>query len=1091
MVSPIHILTIPLLAVFILPFIEKAGRRTAQLSVSLVIALMTAIPASYLIRWFNEFGLQHILTAAPIIVETAGFRAPFSITVQAGPAESAALLLVNIAALLGTVYLIEAKQAHWQKKQLILYIMILVGTNGLIISRDMFNIFVFLEISSIASYALIASKNSSRSFEAGFKYMVAGSMASILFLLGVIYLYRISGTLSLDQLLTVQLDETSSITALALIMTALLIELKPFPANGWAIDAYDAAQVHISALLSAVTSSGVLFVFYKMAPMFSESLLVIAGTSGMITFLVSHIVGLKQSNVRRMLGYSSSAQIGLLVFIISYGFSHDMMPTLLPAVFLLLATHAISKAGVFWATPLLEKLPRIHEKHRNLLLLSTTIFLMALSALPPFPSFWAKWNVLRVLSGTQNYVWMGAVLAGSLIEAAYLFRWLAACAKNPDDSGDVHSQIIPEDTTGYMFQTGSITSKRALEDMKTLQQADSAQTELKEADTPVSTVQTGTLSGPAPASALGALLIFAAGMAVAYLSVPALLLAPITAVAAGFMLDLFKINVKIQLTISLAALAWYSARIIPSLEGITALFGWMFLIGGTLQLLVLFNRTESSPGLAGLFTALILSLGNLLLVRTRLELFFSWELMSLLAYFLIIRGRSASAASYRYLIFSLGGAYSILMGFMLMPEFSQSAMTAPPIVAVLLAAGLLIKIGSAGFHIWLPGAYAEADDDISGLLSSVLSKAGLYLFFFFASLFAYAWNYISMNELLGWIGVFTAIAGAFLALFQEDIKYTLAYSSMSQMGYMLLSFALMTQLGWITSLYLAITHLLFKSMLFIAIAGVIYRTKTRLMYQQGGLIAKMPISFLTVLIGIIALSGVPPLTGFGGKWMLYTALLEQGWYLQAAAAMFASAIAFLYLFRLIHSIFLGQLKDEHRELREAPVWFLIPQILGMLAIMVFSMFPDLLIGPLQTAIGTRFTETIHWEGYTVISTLGYWNGNAVMYVTMGVFALPLIWLLIMQRRHTRKVKQFNIVFAAERPYRPETTHYAYNFFGFYHTALGSFLTPWTTRFWKAAASVVENLGAVSRRLYTGNMQTYALHIFLFAVIVLLAARGGM
>jgi formate hydrogenlyase subunit 3/multisubunit Na+/H+ antiporter MnhD subunit len=1090
MVSPIHILTIPLLAVFILPFIEKAGRRTAQLTVSLVIAFMTAIPASYLMSWFNEFGLQRILTAAPIIVETAGFRAPFSITVQAGPAEAAVMLLVNIAALLGTVYLIKAKQAHWNKKQLILYIMILVGTNGLIISRDMFNIFVFLEISSIASYALIASKNSSASFEAGFKYIIAGSMASILFLLGVIYLYRISGTLSLDQLLSVQLSEASSITALALIMSALLIELKPFPANGWAIDAYDAADVHISALLSAVTSSGVLFVLYKIAPMFSESLLAIAGTSGMITFLASHLIGLKQNNVRRMLGYSSSAQIGLLVFIISYGFSHDMMPTLLPAVFLLLATHAISKAGLFWSTPLLEKLPRIQAKNRNLILLSMTIFLMALSALPPFPSFWAKWNVLRVLTGTQDYFW--ALLVGSLIEAAYLFRWLASCTRSPDDSGDVHSQIIPEDTAVHMFQTGIITSRRALEDMKALQQTGSGSpTELQEDKIPESSAPTGSISGLAPASVLGALLIFAAGMAVAYLSVPVLLLAPIGAVAAGLMLDLFKVNLKVQWTASLAALAWYSLRIIPSLEGITALFGWMFLVGGTLQLLVLFNRTDSAPGLAGVLTALILTLGNLLIVQTRLELFFSWELMSLLAYFLIIRGRSASAASYRYLIFSLGGAYSMLMGFMLMPEFSQSAITAPPIVAVLLAVGLLIKIGSAGFHIWLPGAYAEADDDISGILSSVLSKAGLYLLFVFASLFAYAWNYISVNELLGWIGVLTAITGAFLALFQEDIKYTLAYSSMSQMGYMLLSFALMTQLGWITSLYLAITHLLFKSMLFIAIAGVIYRTKTRLMYQQGGLIAKMPISFLTVLIGIIALSGVPPLTGFGGKWMLYTALLEQGWYLQAAAAMFASAIAFLYLFRLIHSIFLGQLKDEHRDLREAPVWFLIPQVLGMIAIMVFSMFPNLLIHPLESAIGTRFAETIHWEGYTVISTLGYWNGNAVMYLTMGVFALPLVWLLIMQRKHTRKVKQFNIVFAAERPYRPETTHYAYNFFGFYHTALGSFLTPWTTRFWKAAASVVENLGSVGRRLYTGNMQTYALHIFLFAVIVLLTARGGM
>jgi len=114
----------------------------------------------------------------------------------------------------------------------------------------------------------------------------------------------------------------------------------------------------------------------------------------------------------------------------------------------------------------------------------------------------------------------------------------------------------------------------------------------------------------------------------------------------------------------------------------------------------------------------------------------------------------------------------------------------------------------------------------------------------------------------------------------------------------------------VISFYLAITHLMFKGMLFLSVAGVIYRTGTRFMYQTGGLIRKMPFSFLSALFAIIALSGVPPLSGFGAKWLMYSALLEKGWYLQAAAAMFASGVAFLYLFRLIHSIFLGQEKVE-------------------------------------------------------------------------------------------------------------------------------------------------------------------------------------
>jgi formate hydrogenlyase subunit 3/multisubunit Na+/H+ antiporter MnhD subunit len=350
---------------------------------------------------------------------------------------------------------------------------------------------------------------------------------------------------------------------------------------------------------------------------------------------------------------------------------------------------------------------------------------------------------------------------------------------------------------------------------------------------------------------------------------------------------------------------------------------------------------------------------------------------------------------------------------------------------------------------------------------------------------------IAFTDLLGWLGVVTAFAGAFLALFKEDIKYTLAYSSMGQVGYMLLSFALMSQLGWMNSLYLAVTHLMFKGMLFVAISGVVYRTKTRLMYQMGGLITRMPITFFTVLIGIIAVSGVPPLTGFGAKWMLYTALIEKGWYLQAALAMFASGIAFLYLFRLIHVIFLGQLKDEHRTVTEAPIWMLIPQVVGIAGIMLYSMYPSLLLKPLEAAVAPFFETTISWDGYTVLSTLGYWNGTAVMYVTMGVFLVPLLWLLIVQRKNTQKVGQFNIVYAAERPYRPETTHFGYNFFAPYEKALGFLHKPLATRFWYRVVSVAEVAGSMVRKLYTGNIQTYALWIVIYTSILLSILQRGM
>jgi formate hydrogenlyase subunit 3/multisubunit Na+/H+ antiporter MnhD subunit len=405
------------------------------------------------------------------------------------------------------------------------------------------------------------------------------------------------------------------------------------------------------------------------------------------------------------------------------------------------------------------------------------------------------------------------------------------------------------------------------------------------------------------------------------------------------------------------------------------------------------------------------------------------------------------------------------------------------LVILLLTLGFLVKIGALGVHIWLPGAYAEAEDTASGMLSAVLSKAGVFGLFAFALLFAGGQtSLIDLPLLLRWLGAATALIGSLLAVFQEDIKRLLAYSSMGQLGYIVMGFGLMSGLGWTTGLYLTVLHLMFKGILFLAAAGVIYRTGTRSMYRMGGLIKKMPFSFVTVLIAIIAVSGVPPLAGFGGKWLLYTSLMESGSYVLTGVAFFSGTLAFLYLFRLIHAVFLGQLKVEHREVKEAPAILLLPQLLFMLAIMAVSSFPRLLMEPAQAAAGAAFPAALEWEGFTAVSSLGYFNGPAVMTVTMVVFALILIWLLAVQRR-PQSVKQFNIVFAAERPHRPETSHFAHNFFAPYKKALGFLTEPLATRIWGGITEAVASLGGALRRIYTGNGQTYALHILLFVGVL--------
>jgi formate hydrogenlyase subunit 3/multisubunit Na+/H+ antiporter MnhD subunit len=277
---------------------------------------------------------------------------------------------------------------------------------------------------------------------------------------------------------------------------------------------------------------------------------------------------------------------------------------------------------------------------------------------------------------------------------------------------------------------------------------------------------------------------------------------------------------------------------------------------------------------------------------------------------------------------------------------------------------------------------------------------------------------------------------------------------------------------------------MYKGMLFLAIAGVLHRTGTRNMYEMGGLIKKMPFSFLSVLMAIIALSGVPPLTGFGGKWLLYSSLISQGWYLEAAVAFFSSAVAFLYLFRLIHTIFLGQPKPAQKDVREAPLVLLIPQGLLMVALFVLSAFPNLMLGPILKVVGEVFPPVLAFQGNTLVSPLGYWNGFLTMAVTIVVFALCFAWMLA-NLHNPQTVKQFNIVYAAERPYKPWTTHFAWNFYAPYERALGFLTKRRADRFWALVGTGVGALGGIARRLYTGNGQTYALHVVLYVAVLYL------
>jgi len=176
--------------------------------------------------------------------------------------------------------------------------------------------------------------------------------------------------------------------------------------------------------------------------------------------------------------------------------------------------------------------------------------------------------------------------------------------------------------------------------------------------------------------------------------------------------------------------------------------------------------------------------------------------------------------------------------------------------------------------------------------------------------------------------------------------------------------------------------------------------------------------------------------------------------------------------------------------KEAPFWILLPQYIILGIVLIFSAIPNSLLHPIGEVLKPYFPEgALQWQGQYATSLFGYWNGTWVMYVVIAIFMLVFGWLWFMNRKAYR-VKQFNIVFAAERPFRPETTHFAYSFFAPYRKAIGFLAEPGITRFWDQVSEGSHDIADKIRRIYSGNGQVYLFHILTFIVVVYLISFGG-
>lgn len=365
----------------------------------------------------------------------------------------------------------------------------------------------------------------------------------------------------------------------------------------------------------------------------------------------------------------------------------------------------------------------------------------------------------------------------------------------------------------------------------------------------------------------------------------------------------------------------------------------------------------------------MIGMNGIVMVRDLFSLYVFLEVAGVASFVLICldRDKWGLEGGFKYLILSSVATAMMLtsIGLLLMTTGSTSfpavaaALKVGPnyltIIAVaLFVAGLSIKGGLVPFHGWLPDAYSSAPAGVSVLLAGVVTKTtGIYTVIrLVTTVFGFT---PQVKSVLLFVGTLSMVVGALAALGQKDFKRMLAYSSISQMGYIILSLGTGSALGIAGAVFHLFNHAIFKTQLFVNAAAVEEQTGTRDMDVMGGLSARMPVTGTTSVVAFLSTAGIPPLSGFWSKLIIIVAVWMSGYHMYAMIAVLASLITCAYFLSMQRRVFFGTLAEEFKNIKEAKLGILVPEVvLALITIGVGVLFPrvlDSFILPIKSILG--------------------------------------------------------------------------------------------------------------------------------------------
>jgi formate hydrogenlyase subunit 3/multisubunit Na+/H+ antiporter MnhD subunit len=420
------LIALPLLAAFLLPIVKRVSITLGNGLGPTVLLLTSGIGLSV---WPQ-------MAAGPQAIAIGGFMPPLGIVLYVDKVSLLFALAMHIGSLL--LWADWKQAANTTRRQVLALVMAAAGS-GMVLSGDLFNIYVFYELLAVASYGLVIRTGVAASYAAAIRYLIINAFGAALILIGIALVYNATGTLNLAQLAQMaprQLDGVQGTAAFIFMLVGFGVKAELFAVNTWVPEVYATASRRITALLAGVVSKLALLVILRLLVLLfphaeTYQLLLILGVLGVVT---GELAAWRSRDLARMLAYSSIGQLGIVFIAFSIPGEAGIVAGLAVALHHLLVKPALFLLAQRWGGSItgLAGAAATSPVAAGIFVLLA----MSLIGVPPLPGFWAKLLVLMPLLGQGTSLQLLAVLvmlAAVVLEAGYLFRVVRHLYRSRDD----------------------------------------------------------------------------------------------------------------------------------------------------------------------------------------------------------------------------------------------------------------------------------------------------------------------------------------------------------------------------------------------------------------------------------------------------------------------------------------------------------------------------------------------------------------------------------------------------------------------------------------------------------------------------------